>query len=507
MTTRQELYDRIRASSKDEVVLEEMIRLGFWSEDPARGEPTAAEELRRIAEIERLLRELAQQAGRLENLDTARRELLKQRLAASRAKRAATRLARLQARERRKLAWSGRKAREILYLGEGVSNTLGQREERVRPGLPSLPDAAAIARAMGVTVGELRFLAFHRRVSAVTHWRRFAVPKKTGGQRLISAPMPRLKRAQRWILREILDKVPVHDAAHGFVPGRSIVTNAAVHVGREVVVNLDLKDFFPTLDHRRVRGLFRSLGYSQEASTILALLSTAAEVDEVELDGRRWYVHRGERRLPQGSPCSPAITNLVCRRLDQRLTGLAKKLGYTYTRYADDLTFSGPPTHVQRLLGAVRGVVGDEGFVVHPDKTRVLRKGARQEVTGLVVNRGLGVPREQLRRWRAVVHQCRRSGPAGLRFGPSGDLFGALIGFAAFVRMVDPDRGGQMLGEARELAAAHGWQAPRRPPPPPPPPAPPPAPAPEPPGASAAPPPEDPAPPKAKWWEFWRWFS
>ena len=145
----------------------------------------------------------------------------------------------------------------------------------------------------------------------------------------------------------------MHEAAHGFVAGRSIVTNAACHVGRDVVVNLDLKDFFPTLTWLRVRGLFQSLGFSPEASTIFSLLCTEAETDEIVLDGQRLYVQRSGRRLPQGSPCSPAITNLVCTRLDQRLSGLARKLGYTYTRYADDLTFSGSPERVSTLLKVV----------------------------------------------------------------------------------------------------------------------------------------------------------
>jgi RNA-directed DNA polymerase len=384
----------------------------------------------------------------------------------------------------------------VLYLGDGVSSALGKREGEVRPGLPALNDAAAIAKAMGITVPTLRFLTFHRKVSSTTHWRRFQIPKKTGGLRLISAPMPRLKAAQHWVLKHILEPVPIHDAAHGFVAGRSIVTNARAHVGRDVVVNLDLKDFFPTLTWVRVRGLFASLGYSPEASTILGLLCTEPEVDEVEIDGRRWFVHRSERHLPQGSPCSPAITNLVCVRLDQRLTGLARKLGYTYTRYADDLTFSGPPENVKTLLGAVRAIVDDEGFRVHPDKTRVMRKGGRQEVTGLVVNRRLGVSRELVRRWRATVFQVRKDGPEGKRFGRSPDVFASLVGFASFVHMVEPEKGAAMLAEVHAAAAERGWTAPKR--------------------VHRKPAPTTPevprldatsVPPKGKWWEFWKWFG
>ena len=140
--------------------------------------------------------------------------------------------------------------------------------------------------------------------------------------------MPRLKAAQEWVLRNVLDRVEAHDAAHGFRAGRSIVTNAEPHVGADAVVNLDLEDFFPSIGYRRVRGVFRAIGYSEAAATVFALLCTAADVEEVELDGERYYVEVSERRLPQGAPSSPAITNVLCRRLDRRLAAIAADLGF-----------------------------------------------------------------------------------------------------------------------------------------------------------------------------------
>ena len=243
---------------------------------------------------------------------------------------------------------------------------------------------------MGRDLKELRFLAYHRRVSKTTHYKRFFMPKKSGGERLISAPMPRLKSAQHWILENILGVIPVHDAAHGFVPGRSIVTNAACHVGRSLVVNWDLKNFFPTVTYPRVKGMFKSLGYPEKVATVLALICTEPDADEVELDGERYFVHTSERHLPQGAPTSPAITNILCRKFDARLQGTARSLGYTYSRYADDMTFSASDQSsvekLNQLIWRVRAVVGDEGFEIHPDKLRIMRKGGRQEVTGLTVN-------------------------------------------------------------------------------------------------------------------------
>lgn len=513
---RQELYERIRASSKDSVVLEEMIRLGFW---PARGTMPndPAEEIHERAELERQLAALRTEQSQLHDIQALKQALHAQRLAASKKKQQETKARRERERMERAAAWQETKAREIIYLGRGVSGGLGHtacdRDKLARFGLPALETASEIASALGITVPTLRFLAFSRTTSQVSHYVRFEIPKKTGGTRRISAPMPRLKRAQHWILEHVLEQVTVHDAAHGFRKQRSIVSNARPHVGAEVVINLDLRDFFPTLEYRRIRGTFRGLGYGEAAATIFALLCSEPEVDEVELDGQTFYVASGARRLPQGAPTSPAITNIVCRRMDARLAGAARKLGFVYTRYADDLTFSGPKgADTGAMLDRVRFVAAAEGFVEHPTKTRVLRRGRRQEVTGVVVNQRLGVERDTLRRFRALLFQLEKDGPAGKRWGASEDVFASAIGYACYVRMVDPAKGEPLLQRARAVAAKHGYRPKKRPlprgggggggtlrPPDagPPPPAPPPEPTPP------APEPEAPPPKKKKkWWQL-----
>jgi retron-type reverse transcriptase len=319
---------------------------------------------------------------------------------------------------------------------------------------------------MGVPVGQIRFLAFSRQVSRTTHYQRFYVPKKSGGERLISAPMPRLKAAQTWILTNILDLVPPHGAVHGFLPGRSIVTNATPHVGAAVVINLDLKDFFPSITYRRVKGVFRALGYSESVATILGLLCTEPQVDQVELDGETWYVATGERHLPQGSPASPAITNILCATLDRRLQGLAGKLGCSYTRYADDLTFSasGEGTkHINILKNAVKAIIESEDLALHPGKTRVMRQGSRKEVTGVVVNDKPGVDRKTLRRFRALLHQVERTGPQGKKWGHSPDLLSALEGYANFVLMVDAEKGKKLKEQVKAIVQKYGDALPKRP--------------------------------------------
>ena len=461
--TRQQLYDRIRESSKDEVVLEEMIRLGYWPD--GADQPNLSEDLiRRRGEIVRELTDLHRRAALWANPDAALKAMHKRRKTEALKRRGETRLRNARGRHERALAWHARGKSEILYLGEGVSAGLSSRETAPAApsgGLPVLASPAALAQAIGISLGELRFLAYDRALTTVSHYQRFTIPKKTGGVRAISAPMPRLKRAQYWVLDAVLAHAPVHDAAHGFVPGRSILTNAAQHVGRDVVVNLDLKDFFPTLDYRRIKGKFRGLGYAEPVATVLALLCTEPDVDAVEIDGQRLYAARGSRRLPQGAPTSPALTNLVCNRLDARLAGLARSLGFTYTRYADDMTFSASGAAAAKtgaLLKYVREIVEAEGFTVHPDKTRVMRRGRHQEVTGLTVNERVAVPRETLRRFRALLHGIERHGPAGRRWGRSADaaVLGAALGFARFVRMVTPEAGAPLVAEARRLADRHG---------------------------------------------------
>src|SRR5262249_29867281 len=150
-----------------------------------------------------------------------------------------------------------------------------------------------------------------------------------------------LASAQKWILRNIVEKLPVDEPAHGFVPGRSILTNAQPHAGKAFVVNLDLRDFFPSIAFPRVRSVFQRAGYSPAVATILALLCTECPRKVVTYDGATYHVATSPRGLPQGACTSPSLSNLVARRLDRRLSGLARRMGLTYTRYADDLTFSG----------------------------------------------------------------------------------------------------------------------------------------------------------------------
>ncbi|MYN05590.1 RNA-directed DNA polymerase [Pseudoduganella sp. DS3] len=463
ITTRAELMERLRTSSRQEVVLEEMQRLGFWPS--GTGQPSELEQLvQREAELSSALLKLGQELRTVQDPEAALKAMRKERLTKARARREETRQRRARERFERATAWHQRRSTELLYLGEGVSAGLnqaeGDAEKLARWSLPALHNAQELASAMGVTLPELRFLSFERRVSRISHYRRFAMPKKSGGERIISAPMPRVKRLQYWVLDNILAKVPLHPAAHGFVPGRSIVSNAQPHVGKAVVVNLDLKNFFPSIGLPRIKGIFRELGYSEQLATTLGLLCTETPSEEVSVDGEKFFVATGERALPQGAPSSPALTNILCRRLDARVQSCAAKLGFTYTRYADDLTFSGDAAARKlagKLLWRVKQIIADEGFTPHPEKQHVMGAGHCQSVTGIVVNQKLSLERETLRRFRATLFQVEKDGPAGKQWNGNANVIDALEGYAQFIRMVDAEKGAPLLQRVR--AARARWIA------------------------------------------------
>ncbi|BAZ08422.1 RNA-directed DNA polymerase [Calothrix sp. NIES-4071] len=459
--TRQELYDRIRETGKDEFILEEMIRFGFWA--PQGTIPSdPADEIRRQGEIRRELETLRQESSRLRNEKELRKQMLKQRLEESRRKQKETKERREKERLERAAAWQEKKQNDIIYLGEDVSGGLNNTEaniERLQShNLPLCNTASQIAQAMEISIGKLRFLAFNRKTSTVSHYIRFKVPKRTGGERLISAPMPNLKQAQYWILENILNKLEVHSSAHGFRENHSIITNATPHVGADVIINFDLKDFFPSISYKRVKGLFQSFGYSEAAATIFALICTAADIEQVELDGKTYYVALDDRHLPQGSPASPAITNLLCRRLDKRLQGMAENIGFTYTRYADDLTFSAKSEnkrHICNIMRRTESIVTHEGFNINHDKTRVLRNTSQQEVTGIIVNNKLNISKKILKKFRATLHQIEQEGLQGKHWCNSHDTLAAITGFANFVAMVNPQKGAEFQQQVQNIKKKH----------------------------------------------------
>ena len=219
--------------------------------------------------------------------------------------------------------------------------------------------------------------------------------KRGGGVRKISAPEHPIKFLQQLFLKVCTSLFPRHKCAHGFEPGRSPVTHASNHVRKKWVWTIDIKDFFPSIHWGRVQGMFRVYPFEAPDAVAQALANLTT------YDGA----------LPQGAPTSPILSNLLCRKLDSRLFQWARANGYTYTRYADDLTFSTNhssfPTEDKAFI---KEIVEDEGFQVHPEKERLMPDYGRQMVTGLVVNEKVNVPREFTSGLRALLHNVEEHG-------------------------------------------------------------------------------------------------
>ncbi len=339
-----------------------------------------------------------------------------------------------------------------------VRQAAGDAARLASRGIPVLNDTREVLHWLGLDLKALVALAdpTDRIRPNRTNYIEWSVPKKRHGVRIICAPKPRLKAVQRRIKDEILDRAALHPAAHGFVRQRSIITNAGEHVGKPLVVNLDLRDFFEHIRYPRVVGVFCRLGYSLEVSRWLALLCThrTSLCPATPTGVTHVYVRRACRHAVQGAPTSPALANLVVQRLDRRLEGLARRFEATYTRYADDLTFSGGEPFkrgMKRFLALIKEIIRDEGFRLHLRKMRFMRPGQRQQVTGVVVNEKLNIRREEYDRLKAILHNAGKAGLAAQNRDKRLDFRAYLLGRIAHVGQLNPARGERLLRMLAEV--------------------------------------------------------
>ena len=319
-------------------------------------------------------------------------------------------------------------------------------------GLPELRTPDDLARWLEIPLGKVawltgRFFENERPQSEQeAHYHFHWVKKKTAGYRLIEAPKVLLKAAQTQILRGILDLVPAHPAAHGFVKHRSIRSNAAPHVGSAWVLKLDLTNFYPSVPFSRVVAIFRALGYCREVAIWLGRLTTSAIPSNLNApDGlaNTVWPYRS-RHLPQGAPTSPALANLSAFSLDVRLNGLAAKYGARYTRYADDLTLSGPGKSIpalKEIIPFAEMIVSYERFSTNKSKRRVLRRHQQQTVTGIVVNEKLTLSRAEFDQLKAILTNCIRHGGASQNRAGHADFSSHLRGRIGHFLSVNRERG------------------------------------------------------------------
>lgn len=286
--------------------------------------------------------------------------------------------------------------------------------------LPPWHHEEDLARDLGLALPQLMWLSPEPWQTRPQHHRAVLRQKARGGLRLLEVPKPQLMQVLRH-LQQVLSRVPTHPAAHGYVKGRSVHSHAAGHAQQDVVLKFDLKDFFHHIQAAQVAAVWRSLGYPDGVVRCLTALCTCTTRADVlarlrEDGGLTWYQAKrlAAPHLPQGAPTSPVLANLCAQALDARLQGVATLLGGHYSRYADDLVFSGPRA-LQAQAGAlkrlVNTVVQDEGWALNPAKTQCVPAHRQQRVTGLVVNHHPQPERATFDALRACLHHCVRHGP------------------------------------------------------------------------------------------------
>jgi len=418
-------------------------------------------------EINQKIRDLKKSYDETWDYEKIRQDISKKLMEESIARRAERKRQRELASAQKTLEWQNKKANEILFIGKGYSGLLHDKasndDRLIKQGLPVIKTDKELSRFLCIEYKELRFLTYHRDVVIKDHYHRYTMAKKSGGVRNIAAPKSILKSSQAKILEGILYKLEPSQKAHGFLPGKSVITGASEHIKTpDLVINIDLKDFFPTITFERVRGMFKSFGYSGYIASLMAMLCTYCERMPIEVRGITKFVKTTNRILPQGSPASPMITNILCKALDKRLAGLASKNGLVYTRYADDMSFSlkKPDGYKYKsledggfkagsFLGLVSKIVKDEGFIVNKEKTRFLRKNNRQEITGIVINNGeLAIPKKWIKKLRAAIYNTNKLKKSGkVPF----ERINEIHGMASWAKSVNAEKYRTIVSKAFDL--------------------------------------------------------
>lgn len=289
----------------------------------------------------------------------------------------------------------------------------------------------------------------------------YQIKKRRGGHRPIIVPHSNIRILQDYILKNILDAVDVHESAKGFVKDKSILTNALPHKNQPAILNIDLLKFFDSINEKRIYGIFKSLGYAKNLAYDFAKITTVplpieylSTFSDKEEKAYNRLVKWGEAVLPQGAPTSPSLSNLVMRRLDKRLFKLSLKLDCQYTRYADDITFSGKLDNLPKIH-LLRKIIKEEGFNINWKKVGIFKAGRRQEVTGLTVANDVHVHRFFKRDVKKHIYCCLKFGVTNhLNFLNLSDINFYkewLLGKILFIKSIEPKIGYKLLEDYNKI--------------------------------------------------------
>ncbi len=484
MDTKAEYRKQVNEMGKKEFTFLKMQEYGFWpsnlptpyerqqneTEEDFENRKKLLDEFQKLSEkisdeykekyeIEKKLSSLKNEYQNTWDYEKIRSVVAQEIMKESIARRAERKAEREKQKQLKTEAWTKRKAENILFIGKGYSNLLCKKETNVQKlkgnHMPVIETDKELANFLQIDYNTLRYLVYHRDVITFDNYYRFDIPKKSGGIRHIAAPKTQLKTSQRQILEQILQNAEISDMAHGFIKSRSVLTSAKSHkTGPDLLINIDLDNFFPTITFERVRGLYQSFGYSGYISSLLAMICTYCERMPLEIKGETKYIKTSDRILPQGSPASPMITNIICRKMDSRINGLCQKLGLTYTRYADDMSFSyiGNTDNfsIGSFLNTINKIIESEGFHIKKEKTHILRKNNRQYITGIVINNEeIGVPKKWIKILKASIHNAQKLKDSG--GSVSCETKNEISGKIAWLKSVNEKRYQKIISQGTKL--------------------------------------------------------
>ena len=480
MDTKAEYRNLVNNMGKKEFTFLKMQEYGFWpsnlptpyerqqneTEQDFENRKQLLDEFQKLSEkiskayqerdeIEKALSRLKKQYQNTWDYEKIRAVVAQEIMKESIARRAERKAERERQKQLKSEAWNKRKAENIIFIGKGYSSLLAKKETDIQKlkenQMPVIETDRELAAFLQIDYKTLRYLVYHRDVVTFDNYYRFDIPKKSGGTRHIAAPKTQLKAAQRQILEQILQKVEVSDLSHGFIKSRSVLTSAKTHnTSPDLLINIDLENFFPTITFERVRGVYQSFGYSGYIASLLAMICTYCERMPLEIKGEIKYIKTSDRILPQGSPASPMITNIICRQMDKRINGLCQKSGLTYTRYADDMSFSyngeTDSFNIGSFLNSINKIIEEEGFHINKEKTHVLRKNNRQYITGIVINNEeIGVPKKWVKILKASIHNAQKLKASGSSV--SNKTIQEISGKIAWLKSVNAKRYQKVINE------------------------------------------------------------
>lgn len=350
-------------------------------------------------------------------------------------------------------------AKDKKHSDEFISETLSYADGLDSKGLPVIFDQQHLSYLLCMEHRNLRQLV----KSASSYYKYFAIKKRRGGLRRIMSPYSELRDVQTWIKENILDKIELPNCVKAFVKGRNIMENAKMHEGRKYILKVDITNFFESIVVRQVYVAFRKMGYDRSVAAWLANLCTAKiedykyeqleDQEEIQKLFNDLY-HKSEPFLVQGAPTSPGLANIICNRMDKRMMGLANKHGFTYSRYADDMTFSADKKDRLPKVSMIRKIVETEGFHLNEEKIELLHEGNRQIVTGLLVDNHVRVPGRYKKDIKRHIHFCLKYGGREHfhRIAP-GKAFGKewLAGRIRYIHSVEPETAKKLWAEFERI--------------------------------------------------------